>query len=167
MRKTMLFVMIAVLFLLGFSACARKEKADDEAANKIKDAIIAAENGESSGGFDIDKNYFPTDEEKYGYHLLTGDTSLPADETALRAGIDLVNWWCNPAELYGEETETAYQYVGVVLVNNEIECYDFAFGTYEDGEFSWKREFAVDFQAKRIFELNVNTLEYVEIYTAK
>ena len=167
MRKTMLYVLIAALFLLGFSACARKEKADDEAANKIKDAIMAAENGESSGGFDLDTNFFSTDEKQYGYRLLTGDTPLPSDETALRAGIDLVNWWCNPAELYGEDTDTAYQYVGVFLVNNEVECYDFAFGTYEDDEFSWKREFAVDFQAKRIFELNVNTLEYVEIYTAK
>ena len=63
--------------------------------------------------------------------------------------------------------ETAYLYVGVCLVNNETECYDIAFGTYVDGEFEWKREFAVDFQASRIFELNVNTLEYVEIYTAK
>ena len=63
--------------------------------------------------------------------------------------------------------ETAYLYVGVCLVNNENECYDIAFGTYVDGEFKWMREFAVDFQASRIFELNVNTLEYVEIYTAK
>ena len=167
MRKIMCYVLITILFLLSFSACTRKEEVDDDAANKIKDAIIAAENGESSGGLDMDTNFFQTDEEKYGYRLLTGDTSLPSDETALRAGIDLVNWWCKPAELYGEETETAYQYVGVLLVNNEVECYDFAFGTYENGEFLWKREFAVDFQSERIFELNVNTLEYVEIYTAK
>lgn len=167
MRKIMLYVLITAFFLLGCSACTPRKRADEEAANKIKDAIIAAENGESSGGFDMDTDFFQTDEETYGYRLLTGDTALPSDETALRAGIDLVNWWCNPSELYGEETETAYQYVGVLLVNNEVECYGFAFGTYNDGEFSWKREFAVDFQSKRIFELNVNTLEYVEIYTAK
>ena len=168
MKKTIVFLLTVGLFLTCFSACSQEETVDDEAANTIKEAIIAAENGEQSDSdLQIDTDFFHSEEEEYGYQLITGDTPLPDDEAGLRAAIDLVEWWCNPAELYGEETEIAYQYVNIILVNNEVECYDFAFGTYEDGEFEWKREFAVDFNATRIFELNVNTLEYVEIYTAK
>ncbi len=167
MRKIIALSLTALLFLCCFSACSKKDTVDEEAANKIKDAILAAENGEQSGGLQIDTDFFHSEEDDYGYRLLTGDVSLPEDQSGLRAAIELVEWWCDPAALYGEEVETAYQYVNILLINNEVECYDFAFGTYEDGEFEWKREFAVDFNAKRIFELNVNTLEYVEIYTAK
>ncbi len=166
MRKIMGLFFILILLLFSFSACSQEETVDEDAANKIKDAIIAAENGDHSDEPNVDTNFFHTDEETYGYRLLTGETALPADETGLRAAIDLINWWCNPADLYGEDAETAYQYVGICLVNNEVECYDVAFGTYEDEIFEWKREFAVNFDATRIFELNVNTLEYVEIYSA-
>ena len=167
MRKSITLFFPVILFLLLFSACAQQKTVDDEAANKIKDAIIAAENGEQTGGIQIDTDFFHSSSKEYGYTLLTGDTALPSDESGLRAAIDLIAWWCDPAEQVGEDVETAYLYVGVCLVNNENECYDIAFGTYVDGEFKWMREFAVDFQASRIFELNVNTLEYVEIYTAK
>lgn len=166
MRKIFVVFFLTAFFLLSFSACSSEKQVDEDAANKIKDAIIAAENGEQSNDFNIDTDFFHTDEETYGYRLLTDETALPADESGLRAAIDLINWWCNPAELYEEGTETAYLYVGVRLVNNEVECYDVAFGTYENETFEWKREFAVNFDATRIFELNVNTLEHVEIYTA-
>ena len=48
MRKSITLFFPVILFLLLFSACAQQKTVDDEAANKIKDAIIAAENGEQT-----------------------------------------------------------------------------------------------------------------------
>lgn len=167
MKKTVLLAFTALLLAFCFTACSDQDEVDEEAANKIKEAIIAAENGEMTSGMDLDTEYFHFDEEEYSYILLTGENPLPSNESGLREAIDLVEWWCDPASQYDEDAEIAYQFVNIQLINNEFECYDFAFGFYEDGEFVWKREFAVDFDATHIFELNVNTLEYVEIYAAK
>jgi len=166
MNKLIALLFLAAGILLSCVGCTA-EAADTSSADRLKDAILAAENGESTGGITMDTHFFHDEQEDYGYHLLEGDHPLPADEAGLRACIDLIQWWCDPAAQLEEGVEIAYQYVTNGLAQNEVECYLIAFGTYIDGEFAWKREFAVDFNATRIFELNVNTLEYVEVYAAK
>lgn len=59
MKKTIIFFLTVCLFLTCFSACSQEETVDDEAADRIKDAIIAAENGEQSGaGLQMDTDFF-------------------------------------------------------------------------------------------------------------
>ena len=125
------------------------------------------EDGETTGDIHIDTQFFTTELETYGYRLITRNVALPENETALREAISLVNWWCDPSAQYAEDVAPAFEYVGVKLINNELECFHFSTGYFEEGEFVWCGAFAVDFNATQIYELNNQTMEYKLIYQEK
>lgn len=164
-QKFLLFA-AACLLLVCCTGCSNAD-ADTSAADHLRDAILAAENGETTGDINIDTHFFTTELETYGYRLITRDTALPENETALREAISLVNWWCDPSAFYAEDAVPAFEYVGVKLINNEVECFHFSTGYFEEGEFVWCGAFAVDFNATQIYELNNQTMEYNLIYQEK
>ena len=166
MNRLILTALAACFLLFVCSGCS-KDSADTEAADRLRDTLLAAESGETTGDINIDTHFFTTELETYGYRLITRDVALPENETALREAISLVNWWCNPSAMYCEDVVPAFEYVGVKLINNEVECYNFSTGYFEDGEFVWCGAFAVDFNATQIYELNNQTLEYKLIYQEK
>jgi hypothetical protein len=149
-------------FTVLFTLTSCKEKPDEAAVDKLKEAIKDVENG-TAPEINFDP---PSEEETYGYRLLTREGStLPADLDGLREGIDLIIWWCDPGAAFPDGTVQAFEYVGKMLINETTECYYMAYGAIdEDGELDWKHSYAVDFAATTVFELNVATMEYVELY---
>lgn len=170
MKKILIFI-LATAMLCSLAACSARKKADEESVQKLKDAIADAENaGINGSNSNISNNgasFFYSEFEEYGYYLKAGKAEIPIDKTEIRAAISLIEWWCDPSALLEEGAEPAYRYEGICLVNDTEECYLFSYGYMEYGEFIWKREFATDFGATKIFELNVKTLKYIELYSAK
>ncbi len=166
MRKTLSLLLIFSLLLM-FCACSARTESDSAAADSLRDAILAAESGETTVGLNVDTHYFLTEEETYGYRLLGSDTPLPADKSGLREAIDLIRLWCDPEASLPEDATPAYQYVGIVTPDGETDCCGLAFGIWEEDAFQWRSEYAVDPGCTRLYELNVNTLEYMLLYAAK